>query len=124
MAGLPPNDFDLFPRQDDGTDDISDHEENPNLPANRPLFPTENSSTPEVEGIRGPECYTAGLGENAQLLAQIDELLTLTDELLLRIDEHIRALRQIDSGYSSCMNSPRGTKRKMVEYDEDKTALI
>jgi hypothetical protein len=129
MAGLPPNDFDLFTRQVDGTDDISDHEENPTLPASRSLFLSEDSSTPEVESLRGLECVTTGLGEDAQFLLiridalfiRIDELLVLIRELLVRIDEHIRAARKIDSGYSSCMNSPRGEKRKMVEHDEDTT---
>jgi hypothetical protein len=99
MAGLPQEDFILFQGQDD-EEYVSDFEENSNLAAMEPLVHNENSHTPQLQTI--DELF---LRIN-EFLVRIDELLVCIQDLLARIDERIRTLRNIDSGYSSWTNSP------------------
>ena len=98
-------DFVLFPERHDEEFNISDFDKDPDLEEWGAL----EAFTIEVDALKDLEYldrFLSRLGKDAR-------------RVLVCIDQYVKRPRKIDSGYSGCMNSPRGKKQK--ERDEDGT---
>ena len=101
MAELPQEDFVPFPERLEGELDISDFEDGRNSKAMKTSFGSEVEALRKVEDL---QWFLTRLGKDAR-------------SVLRRIDQSVKALPTVDSGYASATDSPRGKKRKAGEQD-------